>query len=172
MTTIDTLSATVTIDAPKSVVWSILDDFTNIQDWTSQVKTSVQLGDTAQGLGAGRQCELAPFGKTDERIIEYVPEDTMVIELTNIKGLPLKRSVTRFSLEAIDDNTTKVTMSPKPEVKGGAGPQNTFGSNRIGKGDTGGHSLPGKPGGAAQRCFPDAAQKNCLGQLELPHTKR
>ncbi len=119
MTTIDTLSATVTIDAPKSVVWSILDDFTNIQDWTSQVKTSVQLGDTAQGLGAGRQCELAPFGKTDERIIEYVPEDTMVIELTNIKGLPLKRSVTRFSLESIDDNTTRVTMTPKPEVKGG-----------------------------------------------------
>ncbi len=119
MTTIQNLSSTVTINAPKEVVWDILDDFTNIQDWTGQVKTSVQLGEVGQGLGAGRQCDLAPFGKADERIIEYVYGEKMVIELTNIKKLPIKRSATTFSLKSLDDSTTEVTISPIPEIKGG-----------------------------------------------------
>ncbi|MGI9666668.1 MAG: SRPBCC family protein [Acidimicrobiia bacterium] len=119
MAGIPNISGSVTINAPKSVVWSILDDFSNIQDWTDQVKTSVQLGDVSEGLGAGRSCELAPFGTTDEKIIEYVPEDKMVIELTNIKKVPISRSVTTFALTEIDANTTEVSMSPVPEPKGG-----------------------------------------------------
>jgi len=119
MSQIINVTGSTTIKTPKSTVWAILADFSNIADWTDQVKTSAPLDELTQGLGAGRVCRLAPFGTTDERIIEYVPEDKMVIELTNIKKLPLKRSVTTFSLRAIDESTTEATMSSVPEPKGG-----------------------------------------------------
>ena len=118
MTTIN-ISSTETINAPKSEVWALLSDFQHWHDWTSQIKTIKQTSEAPDGVGAGRHCELAPVGRTDEEILEWVPEDKLVVSLFNVKVLPVKGSTTTFTLKTIDDTTTEVTMAPEVEPKGG-----------------------------------------------------
>ena len=113
------ITVTTVAKAPKSAVWDVLDDFANIANYTSQVKTSVSTGDLSTGLGAGRQCALAPFGTTQEEIIEYVPGEKMVVRLFDTKKLPVKGSVSTFSLREIDDSSTEITMSINADPKGG-----------------------------------------------------
>ena len=113
------ISSTETINAPRSEVWALLSDFQNWHDWTSQIKTIKQTSEAAQGVGAGRHCQLAPVGRNDEEILEWVPEEKLVISLFNVKVLPVKGSTTTFTLKAIDDTTTEVTMAPEVEPKGG-----------------------------------------------------
>ena len=111
--------ATTTAKAPKHAVWEILADFSNIADYTDQVKTSVSTSEQPSGVGASRHCDLAPMGKTEEKILEFVPEDRMVVSLYDTKGIPVKGSKTTFSLKAVDENTTEITFSAEVEAKGG-----------------------------------------------------
>ncbi len=113
------VTASTIANAPKSVVWAVLADFENIADYTSTVKTSVSTSDEPTGLGAGRACDLAPLGSIKEEIIEYVPEEKMVIAAFDAKGIPIKGSTSSFELEAIDDQTAKLTFSAIVEAKGG-----------------------------------------------------
>lgn len=113
------VSVKSTAKAPKSVVWEVLADFPNIQEYTDQVKVSVSTSENETGLGATRHCDLAPFGTTQEKILEFVPEEKMVVFLHDIKGLPVKTSNTTFSLHSVDDNTTEITFDAHVEPKGG-----------------------------------------------------
>lgn len=113
------ISATKTIDAPKSVVWEVLADFANIAKWTSQVETSYTIGDPITGVGQGRHCDLAPAGAIDETITEYVPEQRLGISVHNVQKLPIVKAMSSFSLEAAGENATKVTMTSDPTFKGG-----------------------------------------------------
>lgn len=114
-----TITRSVTADVSKSAVWKILDDFGNIQNYTSQVKTSENTSDNPTGVGAERFCELALVGTTSEKILEYEPEDRMVIRLADVTGLPIKETITEFKLEALGENSTKITMTSNVTPKGG-----------------------------------------------------
>ncbi len=113
------VSESVIINASKSAVWSVLADFPNIADWTGQVKSSRRTSEAHNGLGAERTCELAPFGSLDERIIGWEPEQLLQVDVHTVSKMPIKRSVTTFTLREIDANTTEVTMAPEAEAKGG-----------------------------------------------------
>lgn len=113
------ISESVVINAPVSTVWAVLADFPNVANWTDSVKTSVQTSDAATGVGATRSCDLAPMGAIKERIVEFEPEHKMVIDVFETAKMPIKRSLTTFTVEAIDENSTRATMSPQPEIGGG-----------------------------------------------------
>ena len=55
----------------------------------------------------------------NEKILEWQPEDKLVVSLFNVKVLPVKGSTTTFTLKSVDDRTTEVTMAPAVEPKGG-----------------------------------------------------
>lgn len=114
-----TITRSVTADAPKSAVWKVLDDFGNIQNHTSQVKTSESTSDNPTGVGAERFCELSPLGTTKEKILEYEPENRMVIRLGDITGLPIKETITEFRLEELGEGSTRITMTSNVTPKGG-----------------------------------------------------
>ncbi len=113
------VSASTVANAPKDVVWDVLADFPNIANYTSSVKTSVSTSEHANGVGASRTCNLAPLGSLDEEIIEFEPGDRLVISVHSVKGMPVKRSITTFSVSEIDSETTELTMSAEVEPKGG-----------------------------------------------------
>jgi carbon monoxide dehydrogenase subunit G len=113
------VEAKTLVNAPASVVWDILDDFENIADHTDQVKTSTLASDNATGVGAIRQCDLAPFGSTNEKILEYAPQEKMVIELYDLSGIPIKGSRSTFALKPMSENQTELTFSSEVEPKGG-----------------------------------------------------
>ena len=105
--------------APASVVWEILDDFENVADYTDQVKTSTLASDNTTGVGAVRQCDLAPFGSTNEKILEYVPQEKMVIELYDLSGMPIKGALSTFTVKPLGENETELSFSSEVEPKGG-----------------------------------------------------
>lgn len=110
-----------TINAPKEVVWAILDDFPTISAWSAGIKRSFSTGDTTKvtGLGAQRQCILDDAGKKvlDERISAYTPGESMTIDVWNIEGLPLKSSRATFSVRATGPNTTVASIEAEAHPK-------------------------------------------------------
>ncbi len=109
-----------TVAAPRSSVWAVLADYPNIADWNDGVTKSYGIGDAAEGIGAVRQCELAPNGSMQmrETVAEWVPEEKMVIAIDQIEKMPVKRATMTFSMSDGGD-TTSFTMRYEYEPKGG-----------------------------------------------------
>lgn len=112
-------SATTTANAPVQAVWDVLADFQNVSRYTGAVKTSVLESNHATGVGAQRACELSPAGTTLETIQEWVEGERITMTVDNITVMPIKSSLTTFSVRAIDDEKTEITMSTEAEPKGG-----------------------------------------------------
>ena len=108
------------VTAPRSAVWAVLDDYPNIADWNDGVMKSYAIGDATEGVGAQRQCDLAPKGtiRMRETVDEWVPEEKMVVSVDQIEKLPLKQATMTFTLSDGGD-TTPFTMSYDYEPKGG-----------------------------------------------------
>ena len=113
------LTAARTINAPKAAVWEVLADFGNVANWTSQVQTSYTTSDESTGLGATRHCDLAPLGQLEESIVDFIPEQRLGISIDSAKRLPIKSAISAFELREIDAETTEVTMTTDPKLKGG-----------------------------------------------------
>ena len=111
-------SATATAQAPVSAVWNVLADFENVSQYTDQIKTSSSPGQST-GVGAQRTCELSPAGTTQETIREWVEGESITISVDEVTMMPVKSSLTTFSMKAVDENTTELTMSTDAEPKGG-----------------------------------------------------
>ncbi len=108
------------IPAPRSAVWAVLADFSNIADWNTGVKKSFATGDAPVGVGATRHCDLAPMGELEETIAEWHPEEKLVVSIDSATKLPLKRAVATFTLEGGDgDDPTTVGVDYSYEPRFG-----------------------------------------------------
>jgi uncharacterized protein YndB with AHSA1/START domain len=109
-----------TVAAPRSSVWAVLADYPNIVDWNDGITNSYAIGDATEGVGAQRQCELAPNGKMRmrETVTEWLPEEKMAIAIDNMEKMPVKQASMTFTL-ADGGDTTPFTMSYDYEPKGG-----------------------------------------------------
>lgn len=101
-----------TINAPLPDVWAAWDDFGNIAKFNPNLNSSHSLtGSHATGQGATRQCNLAD-GKTylHERIVEYVPQTRMVIDIYD-GNMPVKHAVATLNLRASGRERTEVSLT-------------------------------------------------------------
>lgn len=115
------VKATVTrsINAPKEVVWAVLDDFPRIAAWSAGIRNSYTTGDPdhVTGLGAERRCELGGNKVLDERISEYREGESMTIDVWNVEGLPLESSRATFSVRSTGAGTTEATIDAEAVPK-------------------------------------------------------
>lgn len=110
------------VDAPKEVVWAVLDDFSGIASWSAGIQKSYSTGDTevVTGLGAERRCELGGSKILDERISAYTEGESMTIDVWNVEGLPLKSSKATFSVRSTGVNTAEASIGAEavPKIPG------------------------------------------------------
>ena len=101
-----------TINAPKEIVWKILDDYPTIASWSAGIQKSFTTGDTelTTGLGAERRCELGGNKVLDEKISAYTPGESMTIDVWHVEGLPLKSSQATFAVRDLGDGQTEATI--------------------------------------------------------------
>ncbi len=107
-----------TIAAPVADVWSSWDDFGAIYHFNPNLKGSRLINNSPKsGIGARRQCDLAD-GKNyiRERIIGYTPEEEMTIDIYE-GTMPLKKAVATLRLTALNDSSTRVSMTMEFEPK-------------------------------------------------------
>jgi len=109
-----------TLDAPRSSVWAVLADSPNIVEWNDGITNSYAIGEVTEGVGAQRQCELAPKGtmRLRETVAEWVLEEKRVISIDEIEKMPVKWATMTFTLSDGGD-TTPFTMSYDYEPKDG-----------------------------------------------------
>ncbi len=118
------ISRTVTINAPIADVWKTFADFGNVADAVPSVKTSELTSNLETGLGATRECQLAPMGVVQERITGWEEGKALEVDLYESKGVPALRSaLARIDLDNLG-NETQVTVTM----------QYTLGLGVIGKG--------------------------------------
>lgn len=101
----------------RARVWSVLADFPNIADWNAGVTTSFATSESVAGVGAQRHCDLSPTGSLEETIVEWAPEETMVVRIDSASKLPIRTGLVTFSLR--DDgnggSTTRVDYRYEPK---------------------------------------------------------
>ncbi|MGI9598298.1 MAG: SRPBCC family protein [Acidimicrobiales bacterium] len=107
-----------TVAAPRANVWAVLADYPNISEWNDGVQNSYSIGEATEGVGAQRKCELTPSGAMRETVMEWAPEDKMVIAIDQIEKMPVKDATMTFTLADHGDKTA-VTMSYDYDPKGG-----------------------------------------------------
>ncbi|MFT7473786.1 MAG: hypothetical protein ACI81L_000701 [Verrucomicrobiales bacterium] len=103
------IRASAIIDAPKSAVWALLADFSNVADWNSGVIKSHLTSEANSGVGAQRHCDVAPGGEVEETIRKWEPETTLVISIDSTKEMPFDSALETFTLED-NGGSTSLTM--------------------------------------------------------------
>lgn len=115
------VDVTMTVNAPADKVWQILGPgFGDISDWCATVNAS-RLTDRRTGPGdapaTGRHCDTT-FGAFDETFDAYDADaKSMEYEAKSTK-LPffIKRLANRFTVEALDDKRSRVTMNSSADM--------------------------------------------------------
>ena len=108
-----------TVNAPVARVWDSWNDFAHIDKFNPNLRRSFLIGGNGDtGLGATRQCDLAD-GKNyiQERIIEYVPERRMVLDIYD-GTMPLKRAKATIEMRPLSADRTQLnfTMDFTPKM--------------------------------------------------------
>ncbi|HAV63977.1 MAG TPA: hypothetical protein DCY13_16625 [Verrucomicrobiales bacterium] len=111
------LQAEISIQAPPADVWSALSNLSLVQQYTPGVKLARHTTEQRQGVGAGRHCDLEPFGSVEEVVTEWQENRRLVLAITAGAGIPPIREMTgRFDLiPAGSETLVRTLVSYTPE---------------------------------------------------------
>ena len=112
-----TFTTEIRIEARMQDVWEVLANIGDIYAWNPGVRASHLTTDKAEGVGAGRHCDLGGKDYLDETVVEWEPgrKLTMRIKGTN---LPFKSADIHFTLRP-NGPATIVSVSPNYTLKFG-----------------------------------------------------
>ncbi len=111
------LDNSIEIDAPPDRVWTALTRLDALDTYDPGVKKATLLEGPREGVGAGRQCDLHPKGWFRERVIDWVPSQSLAFELFAC-SLPVKSLTHRYALVAHGSGTL-VRQRMEYRLKGG-----------------------------------------------------
>lgn len=98
-------SITRQIAAPVETVWTVLDDFGDIQRWNPGVTSSALTSTGPVSEGTTRRCDFAPFGAVNERIERHVPNERLTVDIYETFKLPISDSIADFNIKPGGDGT-------------------------------------------------------------------
>ena len=107
------VSVTREIDAPKTAIWQVLDDFGGVDKYNPGITRSGIVDGPDTGRGATRECLLNDGGRIEEEIIEYESGSSYTVEFTDMGEFPLKENIVRISVTELDTSRTNVTMAAR-----------------------------------------------------------
>ncbi|HYE85929.1 MAG TPA: SRPBCC family protein, partial [Vicinamibacterales bacterium] len=113
-----TLDNSIEIDAPPDRVWAALTRLDALDAYDPGVKKATLLEGPREGVGARRHCDLAPTGWFRERVIDWVPDQSLAFELFEC-SLPVKSLTHRYAIVARGSRTI-VRQRMEYHLKGGA----------------------------------------------------
>lgn len=103
------------INAPIQTVWEVLDDFGDIQRWNPGVAESALTSDGPVCEGTTRHCAVRPFGRIKERIVRYLPQQRMTVEIYETFKLPISQATADFGLTR-SNGATLLTLDYRYEL--------------------------------------------------------
>ncbi|MBK6696061.1 MAG: SRPBCC family protein [Myxococcales bacterium] len=98
------LENSIRINASPEDVWSVLGKLDALHEYDPGVTLAKILDGAPAGVGAARQCDLAPGGWFRERVTSWQPAETIGFELYEC-ALPVKSLRHTYTLEKAGDET-------------------------------------------------------------------
>ncbi len=111
------VTSTVTINAPKAVVWNLLKDFGNVSEWAPSVTDSYYLNSKTSGVGTGRHCDIKGFGSIQEFVTHWQEGEGFTYSVTPLG--PLAQSNSSWWLTRIADQTTQLEVVLSYDIRFG-----------------------------------------------------
>ena len=93
------------INAPVETVWSVLERFGDIQEWSPGVKSSALTSGGPVSEGSTRHRDFSPMGGVNERIETFVPNERLTVDLYETFKLPISNAVADFNIAATEGGT-------------------------------------------------------------------
>jgi ligand-binding SRPBCC domain-containing protein len=112
------LENSIRIDAPPEKVWAVLTSLEALQNYDPGVTRSEIISVAREGIGAARECHLAPGGSFKERVAEWLPGEALAFELFECT-LPVKTLRHRYTFAA-EEGGTRVRQRMEYELNMGA----------------------------------------------------
>ncbi|MEM7284917.1 MAG: SRPBCC family protein [Actinomycetota bacterium] len=123
------------IEAPRDVVFGVLDDFGDIASWSAGVKRSHLTSEGPVRRGSTRHCDFVPMGGVNERITAYEPGERMTVHLYEMFKMPASDATADFLLASDGDGTVlTLEVSYTPNRLGRAAKKTTAKQMRKGMG--------------------------------------
>ena len=98
------------MQAHRTAVWAVLNDFSGIYKYNPGVKSSDLLSSQNTGLGAQRICHFYDGTSLKETITHYQEKQGYAFKLSDF-SLPLKTASTEFSISPLGENACTVTVT-------------------------------------------------------------
>ena len=83
-----TARALIRINAPQSVVWTILADFGGLSQWSPLVSKSASISPINHGLNCERTYDMQMLGTITDKAIEWVEGTSYTVQVRGIPKLP------------------------------------------------------------------------------------
>mmetsp|Transcript_34119 Transcript_34119/g.83674 ORF Transcript_34119/g.83674 Transcript_34119/m.83674 type:complete len:154 (+) Transcript_34119:79-540(+) len=109
---------TRTIPFPASEIWSILDDFPNVQKFHPSVVSVDMLTEQERGIGARRQCNLANGTSLKEVIVDYVEGEMFSVDAYDLSA-PVHSARGTLKCVPIDSGSCRAEMEFEMDPKYG-----------------------------------------------------
>ncbi|HEC19861.1 MAG TPA: SRPBCC family protein [Gammaproteobacteria bacterium] len=97
------------IRANQQIVWNMFSEFDLVHKFHPMVRTSPLVGDMHTGKGAKRVCTMYNGMKAYEEITAIREPEFLRIDITK-SPMPFKKAYGEFYFDAIDKDTSKVTI--------------------------------------------------------------
>lgn len=121
-------ATTDNISVDSKIVWNLLsEDFLKVSDWAGGVNSSGPNPNAKdapkEAPHAGRICDIEGMGETDERVVEYDSKGMVIAYTISAKKIPffVKEMKSRWIVERVDENNSKVTLEVSALTKGPVG---------------------------------------------------
>lgn len=101
--------SSVRINASAEKVWEVLDNYGDLDKFSTGVESSPIMGDKQTGMGAKRHCIFYNKDSVVEEIVEYEENKVLTVVLTDLSA-PLKTMTAKFKLEKVSDTQCDVSM--------------------------------------------------------------
>lgn len=106
------------VNIPADKIWQVLADFSSVEKFATTIKSSPIVGEITSGLGAKRKCTFDNDSSLIEEIIDYQEGEGYRMVISD-HSLPLESMHAEMRVNAIDENSSEITMSANFVVKGG-----------------------------------------------------
>lgn len=101
--------SSVRINASAEKVWEVLDNYGDLDKFSTGVESSPIMGDKQTGMGAKRHCVFYNKDSVVEEVVEYEENKVLTVVLTDLSA-PLKTMTAKFKLEKVSDTQCDVSM--------------------------------------------------------------
>ena len=106
-----TVTVTRLIKAPRADVWEAVDDIGNIAAFHPLLKSSPVTNGIPRGKGAARVCNFHDGNAIAEEVVDYRPNESLTLTITDTGKFPLKSASGGFKVRAVSDKAATVTFS-------------------------------------------------------------